>query len=178
MRNYMINFPNMSHMFKEESYTMKSRLLLILLFLLISALFSPVFAQDQKGSRPGSTRHEATATEPVYPAMPKPGEKVAIGGGRYMVYGFVEEPKMGTSIMKVRIFTSDGKKDTSLKVVADSGMPSMRGAHETGERTFQTSKKGDYLLPIDIVMPGGWEVRLTVLKEGKVIFRGRYDFDV
>ena len=42
----------------------------------------------------------------------------------------------------------------------------------------QAAKKGDYLLPINIVMPGDWEVRLTVLKEGKVIFRGSYQFDV
>ena len=54
----------------------------------------------------------------------------------------------------------------------------MRGAHETGDRAFPVSKKGSYLLPINIVMPGGWEIRLTVLKGGKVIFRGSYEFDV
>jgi predicted metalloprotease len=54
----------------------------------------------------------------------------------------------------------------------------MKGAHETGDRPFKLSKKGDYLLPIDIVMPGDWEIRLTLLKDGKVIFRGSYQFDV
>jgi hypothetical protein len=54
----------------------------------------------------------------------------------------------------------------------------MRGAHETGDRYFKLSRNGDYLLPIDIVMPGDWEIRLTILKDGKVIFRGSYQFDV
>ena len=57
-------------------------------------------------------------------------------------------------------------------------MPSMRGERKTGDRPFVLSNKGDYLLPIDIVMPGDWEIRLTILKEGKVIFRGSYNFDV
>jgi hypothetical protein len=65
-----------------------------------------------------------------------------------------------------------------LEVKADAGMPSMRGAHETGDRPFALSKKGDYLLPINIVMPGDWEIRVTILKAGKVTFRGRYNFDI
>jgi hypothetical protein len=85
---------------------------------------------------------------------------------------------MGTVIMKVEVYAPDGKKDTSLEVLADSGMPSMRGAHETGDKSFKLSNKGEYLLPIDIVMPGDWEIRLTVKKDGKVMFRGRYNFDV
>ena len=80
--------------------------------------------------------------------------------------------------MKVQVFTKEGKKETSMEVRADAGMPSMRGEHETGDRPFVLSNKGDYLLPINIVMPGDWEIRLTLLKEGKVIFRGGYNFDV
>jgi len=80
--------------------------------------------------------------------------------------------------MKVEIFTKDGKKDTSYEVKADSGVPSMKGAHESGDQPFQLSKKGDYLLPINVVMPGGWEVRFTFLKDGKVVSRGSYQFDV
>ena len=54
----------------------------------------------------------------------------------------------------------------------------MRGAHETGDQALKLSKRGDYLLPINIVMPGDWEIRLTINKDGKVIFRGSYKFDV
>jgi hypothetical protein len=110
--------------------------------------------------------------------MPGPGKKVPLAGDHYLIYGFDKAPKLGTVIMKVEIFTKDGKKDTSFEVKADAGMPSMKGAHETGERPFQLSKKGDYLLPVNIVMPGDWEIRVTVAKGGKPIFKGRYNFDV
>ena len=110
--------------------------------------------------------------------MPDPGKKVPVGSGYYIIYGFDKKPKLGTVIMKVEVFTDEGAKDTSLEIKADAGMPSMRGAHETGERAFVISKKGDYLLPVSVVMPGDWEIRIAVSKDGKVIFRGRYNFDV
>jgi len=148
----------------------------------ISLTFLPLHAESQGGRKSkqtavGSAVSEAEQT-PVYPSMPGPGKKVSIGSDYYLIYRFDKKPKLGTVIMKVEIFTKEGKKDTSMEVKADSGMPSMKGAHETGDRAFKLSKKGDYLLPIDIVMPGDWEVRLTLLKEGKVIFRGSYQFDV
>jgi hypothetical protein len=123
---------------------------------------------------------EAAGSEqaPDFVAMPGPGKKVPIGNDCYLIYGFDKKPKMGTVIMKVEVYTPDGKRDTSVEVLGDSGMPSMRGAHETGDQPFKLSQKGDYLLPVDIVMPGDWEIRLTIKKDGKVIYRGSYKFDV
>ena len=115
---------------------------------------------------------------PDFPPMAGPGKKVAIGGGSYLIYDFDKKPKMGTVIMKVDIYKADGGKETSLTVKADAGMPSMRGAHDTGEKPFQLNKKGTYLIPISLVMPGDWEIKLSVWKEGKAIFRGRYNFDI
>ena len=105
--------------------------------------------------------------------MPGPGKKVPIGNDQYLIYGFDKKPKLGTVIMKVEIFTKEGKKDTSFEVKADSGMPSMKGAHETGEQPFKLSKKGDYLLPINIVMPGDWEIQDDPLKRRKGHFQGQ-----
>ena len=142
------------------------------------------YSSLQAGSHEGHQHHmkaaEAadTGQAPVFAAMPEPGEKVPIGNGEYLIYGFDKKPKMGTVIMKVQVFNSQGEKDTSLEVLGDSGMPSMRGAHETGDQPFKLSQKGDYLLPVNIVMPGDWEIRLTIKKDGKVIFRGSYKFDV
>ena len=144
------------------SATKKKWILLIFSAVFFSVVSLPLYAQNQ----------------PSFPSMPGPGKKVPIGNGHYLIFGFDKKPKLGTVIMKVEIFTKEGKKDTSFEVKADSGMPSMKGAHEAGGRAFKLSKKGDYLLPIDIVMPGDWEVRLTLLKGGKVIFRGSYQFDV
>jgi hypothetical protein len=114
----------------------------------------------------------------TFDPLPAPGKKVPLKDGYYMIYGFDKKPKLGTTIMKVEIFTADGKKDTSFEVKAEAGMPTMKGAHETGDKVFSISKKGGYLLPIPIVMPGEWEVRLTIAKDGKTVLRGRYNFDV
>ena len=158
---------------------MKKRFFFILFFLVIFIAWLPPCAESQQGhkSKSGSAVSGAEQT-PAYPSMPGPGKKVPIGSDHYLIYGFDKKPKLGTVIMKIEIFTKEGKKDTSMEIKADAGMPSMKGAHETGERPFRLSNKGDYLLPIDIVMPGDWEIRLTFLKDGKVIFRGSYQFDV
>ena len=39
---------------------------------------------------------------------------------------FDKKSKMGIVIMKVEIFSMEGKRDTPLEVKADAGMPSMR----------------------------------------------------
>ncbi len=161
---------------------MKTKLLIFFVLLTIALPGVPLFAETNPGHEPESAKNSLAASgseySPVYPSMPEPGKKVPIGDDRYFIYSFDKKPSLGTLIMKVQIYTAEGKKCTSLVIKADSGMPSMRGAHETGDRSFVLSKKGDYLLPVNIVMPGDWEIRLTIIKEGKVIFRGRYNFDV
>ena len=150
---------------------------LILLALAIPC--SPLHAASHDGHQMKAGAGDAgTGQAPAVAAMPGTGKKVPIGNGAYLIYGFDKKPKMGTVIMKVEAYTPDGKPDTSLEVLADYGMPSMRGAHETGDQPFKLSRKGEYLLPVNIVMPGDWEIRLTIKKEGKVIFRGSYKFDV
>jgi len=153
---------------------MKRCLFYILILVTLSLPCGILYAQ---GHKPGVSTSPSVAA-PDFPAMPGPGKKVFIGNNYYFVYGFDKKPKLGTVILKVEIYTKDGKKDTSMEVKADSGMPSMRGAHDTGDRPFKLSKKGDYLLPLDIVMPGDWEIRVTFSKDGKVVFRGSYQFDV
>jgi hypothetical protein len=133
---------------------------------------------QREGHQMATAENAGTGQTPDFTAMPGPGQKVPIGSGAYLIYGFDKQLKMGTVIMKVDVYTPDGKKDTSLEVLGDSGMPSMRGAHETGDQPFKLSKKGEYLMPINIVMPGDWEIRLTIKKDGKVIFRGSHQFDV
>jgi hypothetical protein len=145
---------------------MKKNFFIAMLFLLVFLTPSFIPASEMQGQKP------------VYKPMPGPGNKVPFGGNFYMIYGFDKKPKLGTVIMKVEIFNEAGRRDTSFVVKADAGMPSMKGAHETGERTFQQSRRGDYVLPVSIVMPGDWEIRVVVIKDGNPIFWGRYNFDI
>ncbi len=110
--------------------------------------------------------------------LPKCGERVPLDPDHYFVYGFDEAPKLGTVIMKVEIFARNGSHDTTFVVKGDVDMPSMRRAHSTGDKKFSVSKKGIYLLPVPIAMPGGWEFKFTFEKNGKAVFQAAYRFEV
>jgi hypothetical protein len=160
----------------------KKDIFFIVFFLLISLPWVPLSAESQHGHKsiPGKDISAASGSEknPVYSPMPDPGRKVLIGNDYYFIYGFDKKPQMGPVILKVELYTMDGKKDTTLEVKGDAGMPDMKGAHDTGDRPFKLSQKGVYLLPVDIVMPGDWQIKLTFLKDRKVIFRGSYKFSI
>ena len=137
------------------------------------------------GASCGRSQNISAPAQPVgsqaqndYQVLPKPGEKVKIDPDHYFIYGFTKHPKIGTSIMKVEIYTRDGKRDISFIVKGDVDMPSMRGAHSTGDKDFSISAKGDYLLPVPLVMPGDWEFRFNFVKDGKTVLRGAYLFDL
>ncbi|HEY3489836.1 MAG TPA: hypothetical protein VGK27_06920 [Candidatus Deferrimicrobiaceae bacterium] len=135
-------------------------------------------AAPQSAAVPGAKSVAGKPAPADYRALPKPGARVTLDAGHYFTYGFTKPAKIGVAIMRVEIFTRDGKHDTSFGVKGDADMPSMRGAHTMGDKDFALSKKGDYLLPIPLVMPGDWEVRLTFVKDGKTVLRGAYLFDL
>lgn len=124
---------------------------------------------------------DAATNPPIregYQLLPPPGKKVPLGENHYFIYGFDKPPKISTCIIKVEIFTRDGKQDTSFKVKGDADMPSMRGAHKSGDKPFSLSKKGAYLLPVRLVMPGDWEVNFIFEKNNRAVLRGVYLFDL
>lgn len=116
--------------------------------------------------------------EPVFQDLPKAGKTCWIGEVNYFTWEFDKTPKMGTAILVIKLYDKDGRRVSDLAVAGRSDMPSMRGAHDSGEVAFRTNRAGDYLLPVNVVMPGDWEVRLTFSRNGIVIFRGRLAFDV
>jgi hypothetical protein len=161
---------------------LKPRRLFILFLAGLSAFWLPngVDSQEWHKSKqdldvPAISRTSRLAD---YLPMPGPGKKVSIGNNNYFTYEFDKALKMGTVIMKLRVYNKSGDRETSLEVFADAGMPSMRGAHDTGPRPLKLSRAGDYLHPIDLVMRGGWEIRLTILKDGEIVFRGCHRFNV
>jgi len=120
----------------------------------------------------------AAAEKPVFIPLPGQGKKCWIGDSLYFVYKFNARPKMGTTILKVQVFDKKGKKLTRLSIAGSFDMPSMRGAHDSGDVQFKLNKKGDYLLPVNVVMPGGWEVNMTFSEGDKPIYRGSLRFEV
>jgi hypothetical protein len=148
-----------------------------LLVLLIGA-FAAAQPAGSCCNSPGLTPSGLQGQEPVFQDVAKSGKKCWIGEVSYFTWEFDKTPKMGTSILVIKLYDKDGKRVSDLVVTGRSDMPSMRGAHDSGEVPFKNNKAGDYLLPVNVVMPGDWEVRLTFSRNGIVIFRGRITFDV
>jgi hypothetical protein len=159
---------------------------LTLLVLTLIALSAVVPCWDHFPSESGSgsrgfaaaAHSQAVAGEPDYPQLPSSGKKCWIGADYYFIYQFDKRPQMGMAILKIQLFDKSGKRVTDLDILGDYGMPSMRGAHDSGDQPFKLNKKGDYLLPVNIVMAGEWEVKLTFLKGNKAIHRGSFKFTV
>jgi hypothetical protein len=144
-------------------------LLFFLCFLSVPVLLRPACANAPARS---------AAEEEEFKLLPGPGKRVMLGGGLSFAYEFSEKPKLGMIILKVQVFDAGKKKVAPLAVTGSSDMPSMRGAHDSGDQDFKLNKKNDYLLPVNIVMPGEWEIRLTFRKNDKAVFKGRLLFDV
>lgn len=106
------------------------------------------------------------------------GKKVSLPNGMYFLYTFSTKPALGSTILKITIFSSQGKKINNLEIVGKYGMPLMAGAHDSGDVLFQVNKKGDYLLPIDIVMPGEWEVSIDIKQKTTILFKGKIIINV
>ncbi len=110
--------------------------------------------------------------------LPGPGKKVKINDEYSFTYEFSQRPQMGTVILIIRVTNKSGAQAVPFKIVGRSDMPSMRGAHDSGEVEFKTNKALNYLLPVNIVMPGDWEVQVTIRLNDQAVYRGAIRFDV
>ncbi len=142
----------------------------VLAVLAVAALLPPVLA----AAGPGRASQGEIAWTPV----PGSGKKCPIDENHYFRWEFNEKPKLGLAILKVRVFDKAGRQVVPFKATGRSDMPSMRGAHDSGDVEFKLNRKNDYLLPVNVVMPGDWEIRLVFWLDGKAVYHGSIRFDV
>lgn len=99
---------------------------------------------------------------------------IALTDGVNFNYSFVEKPKVGDVIMKIKL----SKHSDSIQAFAEYDMPSMRGHHASGKVAFKRNRAGDFVLPIHFAMPGDWEIKLTFEQDGKEIFAGAVELNI
>jgi hypothetical protein len=128
----------------------------------------------------GSTGSPGLQENPTveYPELLSSGKKCRIDDDFYFIYEFTEKPRMGTAILRIQVFDNDRNRSMAFTVLGRSDMPSMTGAHDSGDQEFKLNKKGDYLLPVNIVMPGKWEIKLTFKRGETTVVRGAFRFNV
>jgi len=107
----------------------------------------------------------------------KPGTKTVINNDMTFVYEFNSHPAMGTLILKVKVTDKDGHPVEGLTLIGISDMPEM-GDSNSGKVKFVQNKKKDFLLPINVTMPGKWLVTVIIKKQKKVLLTGRIGFHV
>ena len=121
---------------------------------------------------------QAAKSEIVWAPVPGSGRKCPINDRYYFRWEFNEKPKMGLVILKVRVYDRKNDQVVPFKATGRSDMPSMRGAHDSGDVEFKLNRKNDYLLPVNIVMPGDWEIRVIFWLDGRPVYHGSIRFDV
>jgi hypothetical protein len=121
---------------------------------------------------------EVRAVNSITPIILKESKKTVINDNYSLKYNFAEKPKIGQSVLKIQIFGSDGKLNNNLEVSASYDMPSMRGHHATTVNSVKKNKKGVYLLPVNFVMPGDWEIVLTFKDAGQEVFVGVVNLEI
>lgn len=127
----------------------------------------------------GSTKAQGSSQARVeWTAVPGPNKKCPVNDEYYFKYDFDKKPQMGMVILKIQVFNKKGAQVVPYMIIGRSDMPSMRGAHDSGEVEFKLNKANNYLLPVNVVMPGDWEVRVTFVLNGQAVFHGSIRFDV
>ncbi len=104
-------------------------------------------------------------------------ERMALPDGGWFTWRFAEKPKLGTPIARVQVFDKSGAQAAAYDVIGEYGMPSMR-YHDSGPVKFQVNKKGDYLLPVNIVMAGEWELKIRIMKGTEKLYEGAVFFTI
>lgn len=148
------------------------RLLLVqlLVLLVLSAIPAPLIAKNNPTNEALSISGD--------PVPLRAGEKLWIDRDHYIVGNLDKAAKIGNNIFIVEIFDKNHQRLVDYAVKGQSDMPSMRGAHDSGVKSFALSNKGKFLLPVAVVMPGDWAVHFTISKDDKVIFNGVFFFNV
>ena len=109
----------------------------------------------------------ASTAKKDYQILPKPGEKIPIDADYYFTYGFDKQPKIGMVIMRVEIFTRDGKRDTSFVVRGDCRHAFHEGSPQCRRKGVQPFGKGGLPLAGTARHAGGLGSHLLVCEERK-----------
>ncbi|HPT71079.1 MAG TPA: FixH family protein [Candidatus Cloacimonadota bacterium] len=131
-----------------------------------------VASVEQKGGGANENHSAATVTLPGY------GKKVALDKNTYFTYEFTKKPKMGANTLKVNIMDKQKKAVKSYQVFVSYDMPSMKGMHAVNDQPMQINKAGNYLLPLNFVMPGIWQVDLKFMQGKSVISKGSFTLKI
>lgn len=101
-----------------------------------------------------------------------PGKAYKLNNEYSVKYRWQSKPKLGTKLLIVELRSKDGKLSNALNISLNAYMPSMKGAHDTGHNPFKLNKNKAYVMPVNFVMPGEWELELKFNQGKSNIYTG------
>lgn len=146
-------------------------------YIAVLLLISSFTACSRQPEPPAAAPRASQAAKPGVLQLSSPGDDNQLPGGGRFIWKFSEKPKLGTIIIKVQVFDKDGRQGTPYEAVGEFGMPSMP-YHDSGPVKFQLNKKGDYLLPVNIVMAGEWQLLIRLKNKKDEVYAGSYRFNI
>jgi hypothetical protein len=158
----------------------------IILVIMLFEFTSMIWAEEncaacQKASEGGcgvtSTQVASKETVNII-TLPGYGKKVWINKNTYFTYSFISKVKMGANTLKVNMYDMNKKPITSYQVLVSYDMPSMKGMHANKDKPMLINKKGIYLLPLNFVMPGVWQVDLQFMMDKKTAAKGTFTLKI
>ncbi|PKN74312.1 MAG: hypothetical protein CVU49_08815 [Candidatus Cloacimonetes bacterium HGW-Cloacimonetes-2] len=136
-----------------------------ILIIIATMLILPVLAQHC-GSCPsgaGSLEARNPNTPPERSQiMGRAGAAHWINENYYISYEWNKTPRIGNRILLIRAFDKNRRPVTNLRLSANAYMPSMRGAHDTGDKPMQLNRSNRYAIPVNFMMLGDWEIEIKV----------------
>ena len=92
--------------------------------------------------------------------------------GEYILkYEWPEKPKMGTYTLKANFVDKAGNTVEDVDIIVNYSMPTC-GTHSKPKiETMKQNDRGDYLLPMNFVMRGDWEIILSAQKNEQEILK-------
>ena len=142
---------------------------IIAITLLLFALV-PIFAQTHCGSctagKSATVTEKAEATPIV---LSNPNKAQWISKDYYILYDWNKKPKIGTSILSIKVFDKSKKPVTDLAITADVNNTSQKDTKATGDIALKPNKKDEFIIPVNFLSQGNWEILLKFAKGDKAL---------
>lgn len=133
----------------------------ILLLSLVIAWMMPLHAANCCPSGTATAIGSPTSSQPSA-VLTRAGRKYQINQNLFIKFNWNQRPRIGNRILSVELLDSNNNKLTNLNVTANAYMPSMRGAHDTGDRPMQLNRNQRYSIPVHFMMLGDWEIEIKI----------------
>lgn len=148
------------------------------LFIIIASLVLLPILAEHCGNCPSATAEAKNTSQTSNATILHPKKSLGLYDNHTVSFQWDKSPNIGNRVLFVNIRDKKNRLSDDFTVTANAYMPSMRGAHDTGDKPLKLNKKNQYAIPVHFMMLGGWEIELKFSKDGKLRNSARIVLDI